>query len=115
MQRTFTSRQLRQHGQDLAEKFGGIAALAHTLGCDQSHLSRFLLGHAATSGALLAALGVHFDVRQGLYVQDDEAAGQGATKINASLVDENRRLREQIKSLHIKLSKAEAKIESEAA
>ena len=56
MSKTFTSRQLRQNANDLADRFGGVAPLARTIGCDQSALSRFLLGHQSTNTRLLAAL-----------------------------------------------------------
>ena len=115
MQKTFTSRQLRQNANDLADRFGGVAPLARTIGCDQSALSRFLLGHQSTNTRLLSALGVHFDVRQGLYIQDDEAAGQGAATINTELAEENQRLRDQIKGLRVRLTKAGLTRDQEAA
>jgi hypothetical protein len=108
MTKTFSSRQLRQHAQELADKFGGVAALADKIGCNQATLSKFISGFSATNVALFRGLGVRFDARQGLYVQDDSAAAEGAAQINIALAEENHRLREQIKSLHIKLSKRAA-------
>jgi hypothetical protein len=115
MQRTFTSRQLRQYAQELADKFGGTAPMARVIGCDPSSLSKFLLGHYATSASLLRCLGVHFDVRQGLYIQDHEAASHAATTINTALAEENQRLRDQVKGLRIRLTKTGLTLGREAA
>jgi hypothetical protein len=115
MEKTFTSRALRKYAVDMTERLGGVAATAQAIGCDQSSLSKFLLGHLVTNTKLFRALGVRFDRHRGLYVQDDESAERGAVEVNLALADENRCLREQIKGMRISRRKPGVLVDQEAA